>query len=338
MKKETRKELCAIILLAALLISFAALGSALLIPKRQNYGSTWGRYLKEEENSIDVLFFGSSISYCDVVPSVIWEEAGVTSYVMAGPEQTLPITYYYVRETLKTQSPKAIFIEVTGAFFKQYQDFTKVNIGYMPWGMNRLAASFTAAEKQERAGLLFPLYNYHSRWDTLTREDFAVALKGYSADALAGYTFLNTATEMTGLKPRDEDFDAENYEKNIVYLEKIAALCEEKGIQPVFYIAPTYWRLTDEHLAMLTADIESMANVRFIDFNAGDGLSDYDPKQDFFDLLHFNCYGAEKFSVRLAQLLTTELGLSPTENADAALWDARSESFRALCAEQPGDG
>jgi len=306
MKREARKELCAIVLLAALLLGFAAFGSALLIPKRQNYGSTWGRYLKEPENSVDVLFFGSSISYCDVVPPVIWEEAGITSYVMAGPEQTLPITYYYLRETLKTQSPKVIFVEVTGAFFKQYQDFTKVNIGYMPWGRNRLEATFTAAEKQERTGLLFPLYNYHSRWDALTREDFSVTLKGYTADPLAGYTFLNTATEMTGLSPRNEVFDAENYEKNIANLGKIAALCQEEGIQPVFYIAPTYWRLSDEHLAMLESDIKGMTNVRFIDFNADDGLSDYDPAQDFFDLLHFNCYGAEKFSSRLAQLLTTQ--------------------------------
>lgn len=338
MKKETGKELCAIVLLVALLLGFAAFGSALLIPKRQNYGSTWGRYLKEQENSVDVLFFGSSISYCDVVPPVIWEQAGIASYVMAGPEQTLPITYYYVRETLKTQSPKAIFVEVTGTFFKQYQDFTKVNIGYMPWGINRLEASFIAAEKQERTGLLFPLYNYHSRWDALTREDFAVAFKGYSEDALAGYTFLNTATEMTTLQPRNEVSDAENYEKNIAYLGKIAALCEQEGIQTVFYIAPTYWRLTDEHLARLKADVESMANVRFIDFNMGDGLSDYDPKQDFFDLLHFNCYGAEKFSVRLAQLLTMELGLPPTEGADGTRWDARAESFRALCAGQSGEG
>lgn len=329
-RRETRKELIAVLLLIALLFGFSVAASTLLIPKRQNYGSTWGRYLEEDKNSINVLFFGSSITYCDTAPPVIWEEAGISSYVMAGPEQTIPITYYYVEEALKTQSPKAIFVEVTGVFFRQYQDFTKVNIGYMPWGLNRLRATFNAAEMQERRGLVFPLYNYHSRWDSLTREDFEIALKGYSPDDLAGYTFLNTAAEMSGIQPRSEVFDAENYERNLGYLGKIAARCEEAGIDPVFYIAPTYWQLNDKNLARLKDDIDSMVNVRFIDFNADDGLSLYDPERDFYDLLHFNCYGAEKFSANLAQLLTEDMGYSQTEGPDAVLWDSRAEYFRAL--------
>ena len=40
----------------------------LLMPPRVNYGSTWSRYLQEPENSIDVLYFGSSLTYCNIVP------------------------------------------------------------------------------------------------------------------------------------------------------------------------------------------------------------------------------------------------------------------------------
>lgn len=332
MKKETKKELCAIVILIALLVGFAAVSSAVLIPKRQNFGSTWERYLKEPKNSTDVLFFGSSISYCDVVPAVIWENSGISSYVMAGPEQTIPITYYYVKEAIKTQKPKVIFVEVTGVFFEQYQNFTKVNIGYMPWGTNRIGATLNAAEKAEWTGLFFPLFNYHSRWDTLEGEDIDVALHGYTADELAGYTFLDTAVEMTEIQPRNEVFNEENYNKNIYYLKKIAGLCEKQGVTPVFYIAPTHWRLSDEHLAMLKADITGMENVRYIDFNENDDLSVYDPMLDFYDQLHFNFHGAEKFSSQLSDMLVNELELSPTANSDKALWDSRVQKFNVLCA------
>ena len=331
MKKETKKELCAIVLLAALLLGFIAISTAILMPKRLNYGSTWGSYLKEEQNSIDVLFFGSSISYCDVIPPVIWENSGITSYVMAGPEQTIPITYYYVRETMKTQKPKVIFVEVTGVFFKEYQDFTKVNIGYMPWGKNRLSATFHAAESKERTGLLFPLYNYHSRWDTIEPGEVVAALIGYSADDLAGYTFLDAAKEMAEIQPRNEGFNEDNYIRNIDYLKKIANLCEKQGVKPVYYIAPTYWSLSDEHLTMLKADIGEIDNVYYIDFNESGNLSAYDSKLDYYDLLHFNYRGAKKFSGQLAEMLSSELKLTPTKNVDEELWDTRLRIFNNMC-------
>ena len=331
MKKETKKELCALVLLLALLLGFVAVSSAVLIPKRTNFGSTWDQYLKEEKNSADVLFFGSSICYCDVVPAVIWEDSGITSYVMAGPEQTLPITYYYVKEALKTQSPKVIFVEVTGAFFEKYQNFTKVNIGYMPWGTNRLNATLNAAEKAEWTGLFFPLFNYHSRWDALEGTDIELALNGYTADDLAGYTFLNTAEVMSEVQPRNEVFDEDNYKSNIDYLNKIADLCKQKGITPVFYVAPTYWSLSEDHLSMLKTDIEGMENVRYINFNESGDLSIFDSALDYYDNLHFNYRGAEKFSSQLADILTSELALSPTENSDKELWAARVQKFNDLC-------
>lgn len=331
MKKETKKELSAIVLLLALLLVFIAVSSAVLIPKRMNFGSTWEQYLKEEKNSADVLFFGSSICYCDVVPPVIWEDSGITSYVMAGPEQTVPITYFYLKEALKTQTPKVVFVEVTGVFFEKYQNFTKVNIGYMPWGTNRISATFNAAERTEWTGLFFPLFNYHSRWDALEGADIEVSLHGYSADDLAGYTFLDTAAEMTAIQPRNEVLDEENYSINIDYLNKIADLCEQKGITTVFYIAPTYWSLSDEHLAMLRTDIEEMKNVRYINFNESEDLSVFDPALDYYDNLHFNYRGAAKFSSQLAEVLKDELGLSPTENADKELWDTRVQKFNELC-------
>ena len=80
--------------------------SSVLIPKRYDYGATWSMYQQEEEDTVDVMFFGSSLAYCDVIPSVIYEESGVTSYVMAGPEQTMPVTYRYVSRPARPRARK----------------------------------------------------------------------------------------------------------------------------------------------------------------------------------------------------------------------------------------
>ena len=119
---------------------------------------------------------------------------------MAGPEQTIPMTALYLREALRTQSPQAVFVELTGMFYSRCTNYTKTNVGQMPWGYNRLAATFTEAEPEVRAGLLFPLLFYHDRWSELTADDWTVALRGYSRDPLAGYTCMPVcATSFLGI-------------------------------------------------------------------------------------------------------------------------------------------
>ena len=163
MKHIFKRELAAFLAAAAVLGGILAGATHYLTPQQHDYGSVWGMYEQEQTDSIDVLFFGSSVTYCDVVPAVYWENSGLTAFVQAGPEQPLPLTLDYLKESLRTQSPKAIFVECTGIAFHKYMGFTKTNIGQMPWGINRLHATFFNAEPEVRKGLLFPLYFYHDR-------------------------------------------------------------------------------------------------------------------------------------------------------------------------------
>ena len=118
-----KREIIAAVLTAAVILTMCETLSWVLIPKRLDYGATWGYYLEEERDTIDVMFYGSSLAYCDVVPSVIYDETGITSYVMGGPEQTIPMTYYYIKETFRTQSPDVIFVEVTGLLYPPKKKF-----------------------------------------------------------------------------------------------------------------------------------------------------------------------------------------------------------------------
>ena len=48
-------------------------------------------------SSLDVLYLGSSYAYCDINPSLIYAQTGLTGFVLAGSEQPLSITYWYLR-------------------------------------------------------------------------------------------------------------------------------------------------------------------------------------------------------------------------------------------------
>ncbi len=277
------------------LILLIHLAGTVLRPKRYEYGANFGPFLQEEKNTMDAVFFGSSLVYCDVMPEVIGRESGKTAYVLAGPEQTIPTTYWYVREMYETQSPSLVFVEVTGVYFTRYTNYSKVNVGYMPWGVNRLRATFETAEAAEWTGLLFPLWNYHDRWDELTRED----ILPYSRDPRRGYTYLDAKDEDAAVKERPVEEDAENYRRNLLCLEKIRDLCEEKGSRVVFYITPSYFRLADRYVEALRRDLAAFG-AELTDLNERFDELGIDPKNDFYDTLHFNVYGAEKFSAFLA--------------------------------------
>lgn len=322
---KKQKELLAALLFLLALAALLFFGGRVLKPKQADFGSNWGPFLEEERDSIDVMFFGSSLVYCDIVPAVIWKNSGYSAYVLAGGEQTLPITYYYVREALRHQSPQAIFVEVSGLFYPPETDYIKANIGNMPLSANRFAATFHAAPLDEWPSLFLPFCAYHDRWDELTAEDFRYGLFGYDADPLAGYTFLSETRPTMGRVTREIAFHAENYQDNLDYLKQIAGYAAERGIATIFYIAPSYWLPEQHYLDMVAADVGAIENAVFFDFNDDFDALGIDDSIDFFDILHFNFRGAEKFSAYLGGLLP-KLGLAaPT--ADEQLWQARYAYF-----------
>lgn len=316
--KKTLKILAVLLATLILLLGTSVLGQ-LLMPPRTDFGSTWASYLQEEEDTLDVLFFGSSLVYCDVIPAAIWEETGLRSYVMAGPEQTMPITYYYIMEACRTQSPQAIVVELNGLFFGQHQNFTRVNIGYMPWTMNRLGATIHGAESDAQLGLFLPIYEYHDRVYSITPEELRQNLHP-ARDDYAGYTLLYKAEPQGEITCRSYETGTENYRENLRYLQKISAFCQAEGIELVLYIAPAYGRIPPEAQIAMEQDLQSVPHMALLDCNDGT-WPEADGETQWFDFLHYNLYGAEPFSREMGRRLLA-LGLAVTDG-DTALWQER---------------
>ena len=330
-RSKLKREWLALGISLVLLAGVLLLLTALLTPKRHNYGSTWGHYLAEPEQSVDALVLGSSLAYCDVVPAEFWRETGLSAYVMAGGEQTLPMSYYYLKECLKTQSPQVVFVEITGLFYPRYTSFTKINVGMMPWGRARLEATFQEAEPELRAGLLFPLVFYHDRWKELTRDDFRYTLGGYGPDLKAGYTYLNQYRPAGDFYTRNVKPDWENIERNYEFLEKIWELCRQRGVTPVFYVTPVVARMPAEEMDALKARLAELEGAFVVDFNEEDRFDaiGLDRAVDFYDDLHLNLVGAVKFTAALAAWEEEHLALT-ANGTDAALWQSRADHLDKL--------
>lgn len=310
----------------ALVLSLTLAGD-FLMPARNGYGAMWDRFLNEDENTIDIMFFGTSLAYCDIIPPQIYEATGLTSYVMAGPAQTVEQTYYYIREALKTQSPQLIYVEVSGAF-SDYDLYPKVNVGYMPWTFNRLAATFTCA-KEEWKGLLFPLYNYHSRLLVPDAEGYR-GIPGPGADDFCGYTRLFEVKPISEEILREEWLGAdenENFTRSIEYLQKISDYCAEKNVELVFYLTPTTAHAEEVAVEKLLSALGEMTCRAIADFSwmAPDIGINYET--DWYDARHLNFSGATKFTEFLS-ISILQMGLESAGTADAQLWESRVEKLK----------
>ena len=324
MKRHRWKEPAAALLFLLLSALLVGVLSAALRPARVDYGAVWGPYLAEPEDSLDYLYLGSSYAYCDVDPGTIYAASGLTGYVLAGPEQTLSQTYWYLREALKTQSPSLVVLEASALEFARYQNYTQVNVGYMPFGLNKLGAIFTASEPELRTGLLFDLYFYHSRWKEVTLSQAAQALLPPRTDSLKGYTAVDGVFENIASGPfTRESQPQEVYEENLAQLARIAALCKERGIPLIVVFHPTYSQIAAEDRAAIQEDMAALG-VPFYDWSEDMESAGIQPERHFYDPGHLNRDGAVRFSSWLGTFFTQELGLVPrpqsTENT--AAWEA----------------
>lgn len=330
--KVSRREslwCVAFLLTAALLLHLCG---NILRPAHTDYGSTWQAYLAEPKDSIDVLFLGSSYAYCDWNPAVMYAESGFTGYVMGGSEQVPAITYWYLKEALRTQTPSVVVMEATSLFFDRYQNYTQINLGYMPWGMNRVKAILECAEPEKKLGLFWDLYFYHDRWKELTAGDIKKAILPAGADDLKGHTAVDQVFAGTEGGPFLSEMrqSEEVYRQNLQDFARIAQLCAEEGIDLIVTINPTYSQYTPAVYDRLKADVEQNPGVTFVNWSDSFADMGLDPTVHLYDGGHLNQDGAKIFSAYTGQYLRS-LGYQPRVQTkeNQAAWRAAAESWKA---------
>lgn len=319
-------------------LGFAALAAVVLTllghvlrPAHDTYGSTWRAFLAEPKDSIDALFLGSSYAYCDWNPGVMYDESGLTGYVLGGSEQTLGLTYYYLREALETQTPSVVLLEGSALFFQPYQNYTQINVGYMPWGTNKLGAILEYSQPKLWTGLLFDLYFYHDRWKELGPREWEKLLPGRETDHWKGYTpvegvFVSETGKpaVTGAIP-----DEPLYLENLETFRRIAKLCADREIQLIVTMNPTYGQFSPEVYRRVEGDVTATGTARFVNWADSFAEIGLDPEAHLYDGGHLNREGAAVFS-RFTGRYLLEQGCAPRSQSqeNARAWEETAASWR----------
>lgn len=306
---------------------------------RKALEGTWNQtqkisgFYNEPENEFDVMFFGSSNTYCSFNPLVLYEHTGLKSYVFASQQQPAWATYTYIKEALKTQKPQLLVVDVL--MFSKNEEFYDDGVIYsymddIPLSKNKIELAAVSAPKGERLGLLVNFIKYHSRWSSLVREDWEFNRKE-TRDFLKGYTLLeDTFTE--GVPPvRNVTECLPLSEKELSCFYKIIELAKEDNIPLFFVKTPSN---ADKNDQMLFNSIEKLAkenNIEFVNYNNLYDEIGLDMEKDFYDKSHLNRRGAEVFTKYFAEHVTAHFpSLTPVDTGTSELWEADLEKYRNL--------
>lgn len=284
--------------------------------------STYLEFYQMKENTVDVLVFGSSRAVSSFSPQVLYDEYGIRSYNLACEEQNLLISYYWLREALRFQKPKAVILEPHMLFeciaeepLNTSERCTRKAMDYMKWSKLKFAAVRDICEHdsgQTMSSYLLPALRFHERWKDLQKQDF-VDNDSLRISGLKGFTPLSERNADTyGCIDTELEGGAQEQTVPVMreYLDKIALLCKQEGISLLLYMAPSRDDTQEKYAAIAAYAQEK--DIPFIDLNGKNNYEamNYDYSHDNLIYNHVNIWGAQKVTDYLGKIISEQCNLT----------------------------
>lgn len=306
MKKQIFKT--TLFLLIALLLA----ASASLIFERKsacNYSRAVAGFFNEAEDSMDMLFFGSSHMYCMMDAKLLQAEYGLEGYLLSTQTQPLAASWQYMKKALESQSPRYLVLELgmtNLALEATPESAIRDAIDPVPWREGKAEFIRSLVPAGERGSYYFPLAKYHGRWKELSAGDFDFSyLEG--RDPERGYIRFTPAraADCGALSYDSVDYTPIS-DESMDYLLRCKALADEHGAELVFVIAPFADAKLDAGLFKSLHRLAREQDVPILDFNLLYDEAGFDSESDFFDPEHLNESGAAKATEYFARWLMSE--------------------------------
>ena len=310
--------------------------NALLMPKYMSdipEGALIAEYYQEKTDH-QILFAGDCEVYENFSPDVLWTDYGISSYIRGSAQQLIWQSYYLLAEMLERETPRVVVFNVLSMKYDtpQNEAYNRMSIDGMKWSKYKWGSIRASMTEEETAlSYVLPLLRYHSRWSELTREDWTYLLK---RDLLSDSGYLMNQNVKpaenvpTGKPLADYRFGSVCYD----YLDRMADLCEEKGIQLVLVKAPSlypYWYDQWEEQIEAYAEQRGLAYINFLELTEEIGI---DYQTDTYDGgLHLNLSGAEKMSRWFGRWLTENCSVTDQRGREPyqSVWAGKHEAYQA---------
>ena len=341
------------------ILVFILLGTAARITQRKESQRKYQDFMALADQ-VDVLFLGSSHVLNGINPVQLYREQGITSYNMGKPGGMVTESYWMLMNALDYCTPKCVvvdlwaldrdyrYVDVMNGYESEEELRNSVsllhnNMDIWPLGRTKIAAvRDLIQDPQIRKEFLWDFTLYHDRWSALGSDDF-MALGG---QLQSGYLLGAERRPELYLDPSigQADDTAQVLPGKSVcveYLEKILAVCEERGIDVVLTFLPMARSYDQDRQAVNTAtQIAQERGILFLNMLPHETQTLIDYYTDMSDDTHLNANGMRKMTSYIGAVLKDACAL-PDHRADTsyAAWEARVTKWQAdeidmLCSQQ----
>lgn len=257
------------------------------------------------EDSIDVLFLGSSHVGVNVDTVRLCNEYGIAAYNLWGAVQPTWNSYYNLVEALKTQKPRVVVLEtflVSQEY--EYMDYSRIikNTMGMKMSMNKVRAVFASATEDVLSDVLLGFSTYHTRYDSLESKDFT----RYAWNREITDKNIDNGDYVTVCaEPEDAGRLTEPLsEKMENYFIKIIELCRREDIPLLLYTSPYSVSEKEQMKYNTIARIAEEYEIPYINYNRSYKEIGIDYATDFADSAgHLNNGGVAKMTDALGAYL-----------------------------------
>ncbi len=297
------------------------------------------KFYELEDDTVDVLFLGSSHAFENFNTGTLWDEYGMASYILSGSVQPMWNTYYYFKEALKTQKPKVIVLEgYLTTWDEDYIDDSRIiknNFG-LRWSLDKFNSIKVSSPEERWSEFILEYEQYHTRYRELSSADFLPNQNYRLYDDWKGFgcNMMTTPLETVDVSGVTERVPL--YEKTEKYYRMILELAREEDIPIVVVISP-YAGIKEEEQQIYNAasDIAKEYGVPFINFNFYIDEMGLDFSTDAGDVSHLNYRGNQKYSLYFGNYLKENYDI-PDRRGESKYdsWQRSADYVRQMIADQ----
>lgn len=265
------------------------------------------------KNTIEVLFVGASCIGVDLNSAIMWKDYGIAGYALWGECQPMWNSYFYIKEALKTQTPKVVVLEAyhltQDEEYENYAPQVKNTIG-MKFSLDKIMNVIASTPRGSRMDILWEFPTYHFNYKA-----FKAPIR--KPNLIDKHTLSCKIMKVT----KFENIDASNIKETVElpakqekYFLKIIKLLKEKNIPLVLVIFPMSYCKEDQMTFNTVAKIAAENNIPFINFNLIRGEIGFDNTTDLIDAQHANYNGMLKVNGYLEKYLKENYNLTDRRN------------------------
>lgn len=286
-----------------------------------DYKKAWAEFYEIEPNTLDLIFIGSSHSYCSFDPEIIDGVLGTNSFNFGSPLQHADSSYYVLKEVLKYHKPEVVVFEIYWDMIDDEFELKQADTVISAIDNEEFEKDFVrnAFPLNELVKYLFKPVRYQqdvfNYWNKELKEkaeekislieEEKVTSPGVSYHRSRGFIYSDIiipesefyeTNQFVGFDGAKWEFDATQKS----YIEKLVELSKDEGIEIIFVTAPIA-NVSMEYIENYQALHEKIANlanelnVPYRDYNVVNMEKNLFVNENFRDDAHLNYSGVEIF-------------------------------------------